>query len=132
MLETVAGFWRDWSEAHTAEGGCEWSEAVLRSVITLKALAHFKTGGIIAAATTSLPEQLGGARNWDYRFCWLRDATITLYALLNSGFKAGCQARRRGVVQATGQGRRDERTCTIVLRQSQCRCNNHKVPVQSL
>ena len=59
---------------------------MLRSLITLKALTHLETGGIVAAATTSLPEQLGGPRNWDYRFCWLRDATLTLYAFLNSGF----------------------------------------------
>jgi GH15 family glucan-1,4-alpha-glucosidase len=71
---------------HKPEGSGEWSEAVLRSLITLEALAHRETGGIVAAATTSLPEQLSGPRNWDYRFCWLRDATLTLYALLNSGF----------------------------------------------
>ncbi len=100
VLETVAGFWRDWSKAHTAEGGGEWSEAVLRSAITLKALAHFETGGIIAAATTSLPEQLGGSRNWDYRFCWLRDATITLYALLNSGFVEEAEAWREWLLRA--------------------------------
>ena len=99
-LEIVAKFWRDWSEPHTAEGGGEWSEAVLRSAITLKALAHFETGGIIAAATTSLPEQLGGARNWDYRFCWLRDATITLYALLNSGFVDEAEAWREWLLRA--------------------------------
>src|SRR3954454_19656975 len=92
VLETVAGLWHAWSEAHTGEGSGKWSEAVLRSSITLKALTHFETGDIIAAATTSLPEQLGGARNWDYRFCWLRDATITLYALMTSGFT--CTASR--------------------------------------
>ena len=77
-----------------------WGDAVLRSLLTLKALAHWETGGIVAAATTSLPEQLGGPRNWDYRFCWLRDATFTLYALIGAGIldeaKAwhdGCCAR---------------------------------------
>ena len=100
VLDTVAKFWREWSEPHTAEGSGEWSEAVLRSAITLKALAHFETGGIIAAATTSLPEQLGGARNWDYRFCWLRDATITLYALLNSGFVNEAEAWREWLLRA--------------------------------
>ncbi len=64
-----------------------YREAVLRSLLTLKALTHHETGGIVAAATTSLPEQIGGSRNWDYRFCWLRDAAYTLYALLESGFK---------------------------------------------
>jgi GH15 family glucan-1,4-alpha-glucosidase len=59
---------------------------MVRSLITLKALTYAPTGGIVAAATTSLPEQLGGVRNWDYRFCWLRDATFTLYSLMQSGF----------------------------------------------
>ena len=99
-VETVDRFWRNWSKAHTAEGSGEWSEAVLRSAITLKALTHFETGGIIAAATTSMPEQLGGARNWDYRFCWLRDATITLYALLNSGFIDEAGAWREWLLRA--------------------------------
>ena len=76
--------WLEWSGQF--EGRGEWNDAVLRSLLTLKALAHFETGGIVAAATTSLPEQIGGTRNWDYRYCWLRDATLTLYALMQSGF----------------------------------------------
>jgi GH15 family glucan-1,4-alpha-glucosidase len=99
-VETVAAFWEGWTKPHWTEGSGEWSEAVLRSAITLKALAHCETGGIIAAATTSLPEQLGGARNWDYRFCWLRDATITLYALLNSGFVDEAAAWREWLLRA--------------------------------
>ncbi len=82
-----------------AESG-EWSDVVLRSLITLKALTHRDTGGIVAAATTSLPEQLGGPRNWDYRFCWLRDATITLYALMNSGFVEEAGAWREWLPRA--------------------------------
>jgi GH15 family glucan-1,4-alpha-glucosidase len=77
-------FWSDWAAPIKRAG--EWSEAVLRSLLTLKALSHRETGGIVAAGTTSLPEKIGGMRNWDYRFCWLRDATFTLYALLEAGF----------------------------------------------
>jgi GH15 family glucan-1,4-alpha-glucosidase len=76
--------WQEWSSQFEKRG--EWDSAVLRSLLTLKALAHFETGGIVAAPTTSLPEQIGGTRNWDYRYCWLRDATLTLYALMQSGF----------------------------------------------
>jgi GH15 family glucan-1,4-alpha-glucosidase len=77
-------FWKDWCGHCSYEG--EHRELVLRSLITLKALTFDPTGGIVAAPTTSLPEKLGGARNWDYRFCWLRDATFTLMALMNSGY----------------------------------------------
>ncbi len=85
VIEQTTADWAGWSSRHR-DGTQRWSDVVLRSVITLKALTHFETGGIVAAPTTSLPEQLGGARNWDYRYCWLRDATLTLYALLNSGY----------------------------------------------
>jgi GH15 family glucan-1,4-alpha-glucosidase len=77
-------FWRHWISRCTSAG--KWSADVRRSLITLKALTYRPTGGIVAAPTTSLPEQLGGPRNWDYRFCWLRDATFTLLALMNSGY----------------------------------------------
>jgi GH15 family glucan-1,4-alpha-glucosidase len=99
-IEKAAAGWRRWSRSHKAEGSGEWSEAVLRSLVTLKALTHLETGGIIAAATTSLPEQLGGPRNWDYRFCWLRDATLTLYALMNSGFFEEAAAWRDWLLRA--------------------------------
>jgi GH15 family glucan-1,4-alpha-glucosidase len=91
LTETEA-FWRDWAGRCTAAG--EWSDIVRRSLITLKALTHRPTGGIVAAVTTSLPEQLGGSRNWDYRFCWLRDATFTLLALMNGGYYEEAQAWR--------------------------------------
>ncbi len=78
--------WRTWSARCEYSG--RWRQAVVRSLIVLKALSYEPTGGIVAAPTTSLPEQLGGARNWDYRFCWLRDATLTLMALMNSGYYA--------------------------------------------
>jgi GH15 family glucan-1,4-alpha-glucosidase len=99
-IEEASAGWREWAKAHKPEGSGEWSEAVLRSLITLKALTHRETGGIVAAATTSLPEQLGGARNWDYRFCWLRDATLTLYALMDSGFLNEAAAWRDWLLRA--------------------------------
>lgn len=83
-LQETETFWEEWSGRCTYEGGQR--DLVMRSLITLKALTYGPTGGIVAAPTTSLPEKLGGARNWDYRFCWLRDATFTLLALMNSGY----------------------------------------------
>jgi GH15 family glucan-1,4-alpha-glucosidase len=83
LVETL-NYWRDWSARCTYRG--EWREAVVRSLLTLKALTYAPTGGIVAALTTSLPEKIGGVRNWDYRFCWLRDATFTLYSLMQGGY----------------------------------------------
>jgi GH15 family glucan-1,4-alpha-glucosidase len=83
-LADTERLWHQWISACGYEGG--YGEAVHRSLIVLKALTYAPTGGIVAAPTTSLPERIGGERNWDYRFCWLRDATFTLYALLNAGF----------------------------------------------
>jgi GH15 family glucan-1,4-alpha-glucosidase len=83
-LQDTEAFWTEWSGRCTYKGGSR--DLVMRSLITLKALTYLPTGGIVAAPTTSLPEKLGGARNWDYRFCWLRDATFTLLALMNSGY----------------------------------------------
>jgi GH15 family glucan-1,4-alpha-glucosidase len=97
-LADTESFWRDWS-SRAGEAG-EWSEAVDRSLITLKALTYRPTGGIVAAATTSLPEQLGGSRNWDYRYCWLRDATFTLLALMNSGYYEEAQSWRAWLLRA--------------------------------
>lgn len=91
-------FWRDWS-GRCVEAG-PWTEIVQRSLITLKALTYSPTGGIVAAATTSLPEHLGGNRNWDYRFCWVRDATLSLLALIDSGFYDEAQAWRDWLLRA--------------------------------
>jgi GH15 family glucan-1,4-alpha-glucosidase len=97
-LADTETFWRDWSSQF--QGADEWSEPVLRSLITLKALTYRPTGGIVAAATTSLPEQLGGPRNWDYRFCWIRDATFTLLALMNAGYYEEAKSWRAWLVRA--------------------------------
>jgi GH15 family glucan-1,4-alpha-glucosidase len=85
-------WWRAWVGRCTYEG--EWREAVIRSLITLKALTYAPTGGMVAAPTTSLPEELGGSRNWDYRFCWLRDAAFTFNALHDAGFSEEALAWR--------------------------------------
>lgn len=85
-LADTDAFWNEWSSLGTYNG--EHRDLVQRSLITLKALTYRPTGGIVAAPTTSLPEKLGGARNWDYRFCWLRDATYTLLALMNNGYRS--------------------------------------------
>ncbi|PZF86369.1 glycoside hydrolase family 15 protein [Micromonospora deserti] len=91
-------YWRHWIGRCTYGG--RWSDAVRRALITLKALTYAPTGGILAAATTSLPEQLGGPRNWDYRYCWLRDATFTLQALLGTGYVAEAKAWREWLLRA--------------------------------
>lgn len=83
-LQKTEAFWREWTGRCTYRG--PWAEVVERSLITLKALTYWPTGGILAAPTTSLPEKTGGKRNWDYRFCWLRDATFTLLVLMNAGY----------------------------------------------
>jgi GH15 family glucan-1,4-alpha-glucosidase len=97
-LQATESFWSDWS-SHCRSAG-QWSDAVVRSLITLKALTYAPTGGIVAAPTTSLPEKFGGARNWDYRFCWLRDATLTLLTLLNAGFHNSAQAWNEWLLRA--------------------------------
>ncbi len=97
-LADTEAFWREWSSRCTDVG--EWTPAVRRSMITLKALTYRPTGGIVAAPTTSLPEQLGGSRNWDYRFCWLRDATLTLLSLMNGGYYEEAQGWTQWLLRA--------------------------------
>lgn len=97
-LRSTESWCRQWSDRCTYEGG--WTEAVKRSLITLKALTYSPTGGIVAAPTTSLPEHLGGVRNWDYRYCWLRDATFTLHALMIGGYHEEAYAWRRWLINA--------------------------------
>ena len=97
-LDETLAWWNEWAQAFNYEG--PWKEQVLRSAITLKGLTFAPTGGIVAAATTSLPEKIGGVRNWDYRFCWLRDATFTLYSLINCGFLTEAAAWRSWLLRA--------------------------------
>jgi GH15 family glucan-1,4-alpha-glucosidase len=100
-LAAVTGterFWTEWIGRCDYRGG--WGDEVRRSLVTLKALTYAPTGGVVAAATTSLPEQLGGSRNWDYRFCWLRDATFTLQALVGTGYVEEAKAWRDWLLRA--------------------------------
>lgn len=97
-LATTSRWWHDWMAQCHYRG--RWQAEVRRSLLLLKALTYEPTGGILAAATTSLPEQLGGCRNWDYRYCWLRDATFTLQALLGTGFVQEACAWRDWLVRA--------------------------------
>ncbi len=97
-LADTEAYWRNWIKKCRPAG--HWSEAVRRSVITLKALTYGPTGGMVAAPTTSLPERLGGARNWDYRFCWLRDATLTLLGAMHAGFHDEAQSWREWLLRA--------------------------------
>jgi len=97
-LEETAGFWCRWAGRCSFQG--PWRDEVVRSLITLKALTYAPTGGLVAAPTTSLPETLGGVRNWDYRYCWLRDATFTLLALLHAGYRDEARAWREWLLRA--------------------------------
>jgi GH15 family glucan-1,4-alpha-glucosidase len=97
-LRDTEKYWSDWSQQFHGKG--EWRDAVMRSLITLKGLTYAPTGGLVAALTTSLPEEIGGVRNWDYRFCWLRDATLILLALLRSGYLDEAKSWRQWLLRA--------------------------------
>ena len=100
----TAGFWREWLAQSTYTG--RWRETVNRSAITLKLLTHEPTGAIVAAPTTSLPEEIGGGRNWDYRYVWIRDAAFSLYALLRLGFTDEAAAFMEWLSRADGRAAR--------------------------
>jgi GH15 family glucan-1,4-alpha-glucosidase len=123
-LKTVEAFWTDWSAKF--EPCRPWNDAVLRSLLTLKALAHWETGGIVAAGTTSLPEMRGGSRNWDYRYCWLRDATFTLLALAGAGFLDEAKAWHLWLLRAVAGSPDDVQTMYGVA--GERRLDEYEVP----
>ncbi|MBN9062083.1 MAG: glycoside hydrolase family 15 protein [Rhizobiales bacterium] len=107
-LDRATTRWREWTKRGAFEHeDARWTEAVQRSLITLKLLTFEPTGGIVAAPTASLPEKIGGARNWDYRYCWLRDSALTLYALLNAGYREEAENWRKWLLRAAA-GRPDQ------------------------
>jgi len=93
-VDDTERFWAEWAGGIRYDG--RWQDAVRRSLVTLKALTYEPSGGIVAAATTSLPETLGGSRNWDYRYCWIRDTSFTLNALLGAGLVEEARLARVG------------------------------------
>jgi GH15 family glucan-1,4-alpha-glucosidase len=97
-LASTEGYWREWAGRCTYQG--RWRDAVLRSLLVLKAMTYSPTGGVVAAPTTSLPESIGGVRNWDYRFCWLRDASLTLDAFMMGGYVDEARAFRDWLLRA--------------------------------
>ena len=114
-LKNTAAHWHSWSSRCRYKG--RWRDSVQRSLITLKALTYEPTGGLVAATTTSLPEQPGGVRNWDYRYCWLRDATFTLNALLLAGYNEEAAAWREWLLRAAAGSPGD---LQIVYRSDRC------------
>ena len=114
-LATVTRNWLHWHEQRDVQG--PYAEPIMRSLLTLKALTHYETGGIVAAGTTSLPEELGGARNWDYRYCWLRDSTFTLFALMGAGFTNEARRWRDWLVRAVAGNPAQVQTLYDVLGQ---------------
>ena len=110
-LRDTLSFWTDWVAGGNPVHG-RYKHAITRSLLTLKALTYQPTGGIVAAATTSLPEQIGGPRNWDYRYCWLRDSTYTLQALISAGYLARPRPGGNGCSAPSPATRRTCRSCT--------------------
>ena len=123
-LQETDGYWKEWSQQCSHAG--PWRGAVTRSLITLKGLTYAPTGGIVAALTTSLPEEIGGVRNWDYRYCWLRDATFTLLSLLSAGFREEANAWREWLLRAIAGSASQLQIMYGV--QGERRLNEHELP----
>jgi GH15 family glucan-1,4-alpha-glucosidase len=121
-MDRTISWWQEWSKRcrfdikHNV-----WRDAVIRSLITLKLLTFGPTGGIVAAPTTSLPEAIGGSRNWDYRYCWLRDSALTLYALLNAGYREEAEAWRQWLLRAAAGHPEQLRIMLALLANAGCR-----------
>jgi GH15 family glucan-1,4-alpha-glucosidase len=113
LVSRTAGWWRRWSSKAKYKG--PHRDAVVRSLLTLKALTHAKSGATVAAPTTSLPERWGGSLNWDYRYCWLRDATFTLYALMNAGYYGEAAAWREWLLRVVAGSASQVRTLYTVM-----------------
>jgi GH15 family glucan-1,4-alpha-glucosidase len=123
-LRSVESLWSGWAAMATPSE--DWGDAVLRSLLTLKALTHWETGGIVAAGTTSLPEKRGGSRNWDYRYCWLRDATFTLLATIGAGFLDEAKAWHQWLLRAVAGSPDDVQTMYGVA--GERRLNEYEIP----
>ena len=119
MLLETGKLWRDWSDRCPDIG--PWTKAVKRSLITLKALTYAPSGGIVAAVTTSLPERFGGVRNWDYRYCWLRDATFTLQAFMHLGYYDEARAWADWIIRAVAGSPDQIKSCTALVASGGCR-----------
>jgi GH15 family glucan-1,4-alpha-glucosidase len=123
-LRETEAFWNDWTKQFRSEG--KWREAVVRSLITLKGLTYAPTGGLVAALTTSLPEQIGGVRNWDYRYCWLRDAALILLVLMRAGYHEEATSWRQWLLRAIAGSPAQMQTIYGV--RGERRLSEHEIP----
>ena len=123
-LRDTEMFWTDWAKRFHTKG--KWREAIVRSLITLKGLTYAPTGGLVAALTTSLPEQIGGVRNWDYRYCWLRDAALILLVLLRAGYREEAKSWREWLLRAIAGSPAQMQTIYGV--RGERRLDEHEIP----
>ena len=123
-LRDTEKFWRDWTKQFQSEG--KWRDAVVRSLITLKGLTYAPTGGLVAALTSSLPEQIRGERNWDYRYCWLRDAALIFLVLMRAGYRAEATSWRDWLLRAIGNSPAEMQTIYGV--RGERRVNEYEIP----